>query len=444
MKSSEYNLLNYRDLIEKSWPIILANSSVPLLGLVDTAVIGNVGGVADLGAIALGSLIFSFVYWGFGFLRMSTTGFVADAIGRGEFAETRAVLGRAALLGAGFGITLFALQVPINSMAMELLNGSATTEQRATNYFFIRIWGAPATLITFVFTGTLIGMGRSKLLLASQLFLNGLNIFLDLTLAGGLSLGVKGIALGTVIAEWATVFFVGRILYRELNVSRTDGQKFLEGLLEISALKRMVASNINILVRTLLLILSFAFFTNQSAKFGEVTLAANYLLLQLVSFSAFFLDGYAFVVEGLVGHAKGRNDSIYFDQAVRRTTILAGFTSVTLSLMLFILGDQIISLLTDIQVVRDQSSAMLWLTCLYVLSAFAAFQLDGIFIGVADSRSMRNAALLSTSFFLFFWWSSRGLGVTGLWLSMIAYVVMRAITLLSFYGSVRREIGFKH
>ena len=156
------------------------------------------------------------------------------------------MLGRAAFLGVGLGTALFVLQVPINSLAMELLNGSATTEQRASNYFVIRIWGAPATLITFVFTGTLIGMGRSKLLLASQLFLNGLNIFLDLTLAGGLSLGVKGIALGTVIAEWATVFFVGRILYRELNVSRTDGQQFWEGLFEITALKRMFASNINI------------------------------------------------------------------------------------------------------------------------------------------------------------------------------------------------------
>ena len=156
MKSPDYNSLNYRSLIEKSWPIILANSSVPLLGLVDTAVIGNVGDVADLGAIALGSLIFSFVYWGFGFLRMSTTGFVAETIGKGDFAETLAVLGRAAIFGAGFGVTLFILQLPINSLAMELLNGSVTTEQRAAEYFFIRIWGAPATLITFVFTGTLI------------------------------------------------------------------------------------------------------------------------------------------------------------------------------------------------------------------------------------------------------------------------------------------------
>ena len=441
MKSPDYNSLNYRSLIEKSWPIILANSSVPLLGLVDTAVIGNVGDVADLGAIALGSLIFSFVYWGFGFLRMSTTGFVAETIGKGNFAETLAVLGRAAIFGAGFGVTLFILQLPINSLAMELLNGSVTTEQRAAEYFFIRIWGAPATLITFVFTGTLIGMGRSKLLLVSQLFLNGSNIILDLTLAGALSMGVKGIALGTLIAEWATVIFVGRILCQELNVSRINGQDFLKGLFEMDAFKKMLSSNINILVRTLLLIFSFAFFTNQSAKFGEVTLAANYLLLQLVSFSAFFLDGYAFVVEGLVGYARGRKDLSYFDRAVKRTTILAGLTSSALSLLLIVFGDQIILLLTDIQAVRDQSSVMLWLACIYVLFAFAAFQLDGVFIGVSDSRSMRNAAILSTGFFLFFWWLSKGLEAKGLWLSMIAYVVMRAITLLSFYGSVRNEIG---
>jgi MATE family multidrug resistance protein len=284
-------------------------------------------------------------------------------------------------------------------------------------------------------------MGRSKLLLVSQLFLNGSNIILDLTLAGALSMGVKGIALGTLIAEWATVIFVGRILYQELNVSRINEQDFLKGLFEMDAFKKMLSSNINILVRTLLLIFSFAFFTNQSAKFGEVTLAANYLLLQLVSFSAFFLDGYAFVVEGLVGYARGRKDLSYFDRAVKRTTILAGLTSSALSLFLIVFGDQIILLLTDIQAVRDQSSVMLWLACIYVLFAFAAFQLDGVFIGVSDSRSMRNAAILSTGFFLFFWWLSKGLEAKGLWLSMIAYVVMRAITLLSFYGSVRNEIG---
>ena len=182
--------LAYRRVIGLSWPFILANAAVPLLGLVDTAVIGNLGSAQDLGAIAFGALIFSFVYWGFGFLRMGTTGFVAQAAGASDYLEVRAVLGRSLLLAASLGCFLVALQLPVQWVAFTFLSGSDDVENIAAMYFSIRIWGAPATLVGFVGTGFLVGMGRSKTLLALQLFLNGLNIVLDILLAGVLGLSL--------------------------------------------------------------------------------------------------------------------------------------------------------------------------------------------------------------------------------------------------------------
>ena len=198
--------ITYSYLIRKAWPIILANASVPLLGLVDTAVIGNIGSVEDLGAIAFGALIFSFVYWSFGFLRMGTTGFTAQAAGAGDETEVRAVLGRALLMSVSLGILLILLQWPIRLIAFSLLGGTESVEILASDYFQIRIWGAPATLTNFALMGLLVGLGLSKSLLLVQLFLNTLNILLDVWFAAILELGVAGIALGTVLAEWMTVF----------------------------------------------------------------------------------------------------------------------------------------------------------------------------------------------------------------------------------------------
>ena len=209
--------ISYRYLLQKAWPIILANASVPLLGLVDTAVIGNVGSITDLGAIAFGALIFSFVYWSFGFLRMGTTGFAAQASGAGDEQEVRAVLGRALLIAVCLGMALILIQWPIGLAAFSLLDGSAPVETVAQSYFDIRIWGAPATLSTFALMGLLIGLGKSRTLLIVQLFLNGLNILLDVWFAGILGWGASGIALGTVIAEWTTVLLAGWLVYRTLN-----------------------------------------------------------------------------------------------------------------------------------------------------------------------------------------------------------------------------------
>lgn len=435
--------ISYSLLLQRAWPIILANAAVPLLGLADTAIIGNVGSLADLGAIAFGSLIFSFVYWSFGFLRMGTTGFTAQAAGAGDEQEIRAALGRALLMAGALGVLLIALQWPIASIAFSLLDGSEAVEAVARDYVLTRIWGAPATLAGFACMGLLIGLGYSRQVLILQLFLNGLNIGLDIVFAGVLGLGAVGIALGTVIAEWATLVFAAWLLRRDL-LRRDSSRPFWprQRILSRAALRQTAAANLDIMVRTLLLVFSFAFFVNQSAGFGDVLLAANHILLQLISFSAFFLDGYAFVAESLVGTAKGARQLARFDVAVRRSTLLALGSAILLAAALLWLGDVAVALLTDLPAVRGASLDLRWLAALYVLCSFAAFQLDGIFIGVSYTRAMRNAAFLSLGCFLLAWWLLiERLGIVGLWLAMIIYVLARALALLLYYPALRRSIA---
>ena len=438
--------ISYRYLLTKAWPIILANASVPLLGLVDTAVIGNVGSIEDLGAIAFGALIFSFVYWSFGFLRMGTTGFTAQASGAGDEQEIRAILGRALLIAISLGVFLILLQWPIGLAAFSLLDGSTQVEAVAQEYFNIRIWGAPATLCIFALMGLLIGLGKSKTLLLVQLFLNGLNITLDVWFAGILGWGASGIALGTVIAEWTTVLLAGWLVYRALNQRKLLADAFWPKtkIMDWPALLKTASSNLDIMIRTLILVFSFGFFINQSAKFGDTILAGNHILLQLISFSAFFLDGYAYVVEALVGSSIGAKRRDIFDLAVKRSTILAMITAILLALVIVLLGDIAVMLLTDINVVRLEATQLLPLSALYVLFSCAAFQLDGIFIGASFTRQMRDAAGLSIAVYLIAWWAlSDQFGVQGLWGAMIIYVVARAMALLLFYPSLRRSLEGK-
>ena len=435
--------ISYRYLLQKAWPIILANASVPLLGLVDTAVIGNVGSITDLGAIAFGALIFSFVYWSFGFLRMGTTGFAAQASGAGDQQEVRAVLGRALLIALCLGVVLILIQWPIGLAAFSLLDGSTQVEAVAQEYFDIRIWGAPATLATFALMGLLIGLGKSRTLLIVQLFLNGLNILLDVWFAGILGWGASGIALGTVIAEWTTVLLAGWLVYRTLNERKLLTEVFWPKakIMDLSALLKTASANLDIMLRTLILVFSFAFFINQSAKFGDTVLASNHILLQLIAFSAFFLDGYAFVVEALVGGAIGAKRSDVFDLAVRRSTVLALITAILLALVIALVGDIAVMLMTDISSVRLAANQLLPFAALYVLFSFAAFQLDGIFIGASFTRQMRDAAALSIVVYFIAWWAlSDQHGIQGLWGAMIIYVVARAVALLLFYPSLRRSV----
>lgn len=430
-------------ILRMAWPIILANAAAPLLGLTDTAVLGNMGGTTELGAIAAGSLIFNFVYWSFGFLRMSTTGFTSQAHGAGDPSEVRVVLARSLLLAATIGGALIVLSPLIGRAAFALLGASAAVEASAADYFYVRIWGAPATLATYALTGSFIGLGMSRRLLLTQVLLNGLNLALDLWFAGYLDWGARGIAWGTVISEWMALGFGLWLARGALARSSPDESPFWElgRIFDPEKLKQTFGANADIMLRTLTLLSSFAWFTQESAGFGDAALAANHVLLQFISFSAFFLDGYAFVAESLVGAAIGARQQGRFDRVVRLTTELSLGTACALALAILAGGEATIHGLTVVEVVRQEATRYLPLAAAYVLIGSVTFQLDGIFVGATRTRAMRNASFEALLVFLA---ASSVLtarfGNMGLWIAFCMHVAARALTLAMRLPALRRSI----
>lgn len=433
---------NHRTITRLAIPIMLANASAPLLGLADTAVIGRTASARELGAIALGALVFSFVYWSFGFLRMGTTGFVAQAMGAGNHREARLVLLRALLLGLGTGLVLLVLQPLIAWVALQTLGASEEVEALVSDYFFIRIWGAPATLCTFALMGTLIGLGHTRKLLLTQLFLNGVNICLNLFFVLHLDLAVKGIALGTLIAEWTAFGLALWLVSGSLGLG-TGLTRFIrtawKEVTRKGPLLAMLKTNSDIMIRTLALLSGFAWFANQGAKFGDTTLAANHVLLQFISLSAFFLDGFAYVVEMLAGRALGAQDRDRFARDLKHATQLAGGTALLLALLVGLGGEAAIEFLTTDPAVRRIASTHLPFAAIYITVSFVAFQLDGVFIGATRSREMRDASILSLLIFigaemlLTSWMGNRGL-----WTAFVVYVLVRGITLSVFLPRLLR------
>jgi MATE family multidrug resistance protein len=434
---------SYRQILMLAAPIILANSATPLLGLVDTAVIGNTADTISLGAIALGSLIFNFVYWGFGFLRMSTTGFVAQAAGKNDNPEILAITLRALVLGSSIGACLILLQWPIISLSLTFLGASAGVESIAQQYFNIRIWGAPATLATYVLMGYFIGQGQSRLLLLVQVVLNGLNIVLDIVLAGYFQMGAQGIALGTVLAEWITLFIALALVIQHLQKQHAITANHLDWPQIFNRVKilPLLHANGNLMIRTLFLLLGFAVFTDQGARFGDATLAANHILLQFISFSAFFLDGFAFASESLVGKALGAKNKALFMTVVKRSSILAAAAAQILALFIIVFGALLIQQLTDIESIRTQAQQYLWFCAAYVSVSFAAFQLDGLFIGTTTTRSLRNASVLSSlGFLILCYFLTQHYGNHGLWSAFIFFVILRALFLGSKFHTITAKL----
>ena len=435
--------LTRADVARKAWPIILANASVPLLGLVDTAVIGHYGSTTDLGALALGALLFNFIYWSFGFLRMSTTGFVAQADGAGDAAEVRAALARPLLMGLALGVCIWLLQWPLAAGWFAMMDASAAVAGTGAEYFAARVWGAPAALALYALCGALVGLGHGRALLGVQLLLNGLNAGLDVYLAGILGLGARGIGLGTAVAEWTTCVVAALVVWRILRARHVDGEPFLPWarIGDRDRLRRTLAANGDIMVRTLCLLAGFAWFARQGAALGDSTLAANHLLLQLVSFSAFFLDGFAYVAEAQVGAAVGARDRGGLRRAVRLTSELAVATAALLAAALWLAGIPLVDLLTSLADVGAVARAHLPWVALYVLLSVAAFQLDGVFIGATRTRQMRNAGLVSLAVFLAAASpATAAWGNHGLWAAFVLFVVARALALLPAWRGLEQSL----
>ncbi len=412
---------------------------MPLLGAVDTAVMGHLPHAYYLGAVAIGATVIQFIYWGFGFLRMGTTGLTAQAYGANQPAEVRANFQRAAILGLVISLFLWALQYPIINVALHLFEASTQVEELARAYFNIRIWSAPAVLINYCLIGWFIGIHNTRLAFIVQVWMNLINIVLDLLFVLGFGWGVEGVAAATVIAEISAAL-LGWLLYRrqtKIMGSNHEPIKLIDG----TKLRRMIAINADIFIRTFCLIFAFAFFTAQAAKFGDAVLAANAVLLQFLHFLSFGLDGFAQAAEALVGQALGAKDRSAFKIAVRTSTIWAVGISITYAIVYWVFGPLIIDLLTDIESVRVVAKeAVIWLVFLPVIGVWP-YMLDGIFIGATRSADMRNGMIISLAIFavaIFF--LKAEFGYHGLWFALTIFMAARGITLGVVYPRIEKNI----
>lgn len=424
-------------IVSIAWPIILSNISTPLLGLVDTAVIGNLGNAALIGGIAIAGVIFSFLYWGFGFLRMGTTGLVAQAIGADDYTQARTTFYRAAGLASLIGFALILFQYPILKFALALIDGSHEVEAAAATYVQIRIWSAPLNLMSLAIIGYLLGTQSSRQILLIQVVLNGTNILLDILFVVGFELGVAGVAYATLIAEFIAFILGGFIVFRNISQQSDNARVSMTDLLDVTSLKHMFAVNRDLLIRTLCLIFAFALFTNQGAKSGDVLLATNAILMQFVSFAAFFLDGFALAGESLVGHAKGAKSRSALQRVIRHVFELGIMTACALSLVFFCLGEIIISYLTNVpEIIEASNEYLIWVYLAPVTSVWC-YILDGIFIGATRTNEMRNAMLASLGIYLVAYFSLEPLlGNHGLWLSLIIYFLARGASLAYYLPTI--------
>jgi multidrug resistance protein, MATE family len=416
-------------------PIILSNVSVPMLGAVDTAVIGHLPDPAYLGGVAIGAMIFNFLYWGFGFLRMGTTGFVAQAAGAGDAAELRAILGRALLLAIAIALVLIVAQGAIGQAALTLTDASPAVESSAATFFAVRIWSAPATLANYVLLGWLLGTQRAKAALVLQLVMNGVNVVLDLWFVIGLGWGVPGVAAATAIAEYVAAALGLWLILRTLP----DGRWEMPRILDRARILALLRVNRDIFLRTLCLIFAFAWFTQAGARLGDVTLAANAVLLNFQSIMAFALDGFAFAAEALVGGAVGARDRRAFVEAVRAAALFSLVFAVLFTAVYAGLGHWMIDRLTDLVTVRQAAYRYLpWLIVSPLISVWS-FLLDGIYIGATRTVEMRNGMIIALVAYL----AAAALlvpqwGNHGLWLAFTVLMVARAVPLAAWYPRLLR------
>jgi len=415
--------------------MIFSNVTTPLIGAVDTAVIGQLGAAHLIGAVAIGATIFTFFYWAFGFLRMGTTGLTAQSSGAERRREVLATLYRALLVAGAAGGAIILLQVPIAELAFSLMGASPDVETAARSYFAIRIWSAPAALANYALVGWFIGLGRAGMAFRLQLLLNLTNIALDSLFVLGFGWGVAGVAAGTLIAETGAAMIGLIVALGGANRLRLRAWRVFNA----GKLKRMLSVNGDIMIRTLGLLFAFSFFTAQGARAGDLILAANAVLLHFLSVSAYFLDGVAYATEALTGKAIGARDPRRFADAVRLSSMWAAVLSIGVGLAFWAGGGAVIDLMTVNETVRALAREYLVWAAVSPIIGVACFQLDGIFIGATQTRDMRNMMLVSLGIYLLGWAVMTPLyGNHGLWAALMLLFTARALTLGCRLAALKR------
>jgi MATE family multidrug resistance protein len=407
-----------------------------MVGIIDTALMGNLGSLSYLSATSVAANLFSMIFWSFGFLRMGTVGMVSQANGRNDYTEILNIVVRNLLFVLAISITIILLQNLILSLSLKIFDLSEATRNLYEQYFKIRVYSAPGELTLYIITGLFVGLQKTKTSSLAVGFFSILNILLSIVLVTKFDLNIKGVAYGTLFSALITsiIFLIYMFWYLSKYTKITIN---FAQIFNLKKIKNIFNINLNIFIRTILLTFSFLWFTYLGTQIGENYVAANAILINLVFLSAFILDAYAFSTEGIVGYSLGKKDLNLFKNIVKNSFILSSISGLIISIIFFFTNNLVINLMSDINEIRELSSSYaVWLIILPVISSFC-YQFDGIFIGASQTKELRNAMIFSVfSYLLISILLIKFLFNTGIWISLCIFMILRAVSLFYYLDKI--------
>ena len=429
-------------ILKLSIPIFFANLAIPLVGIIDTALMGNLGNLSYLSATSIAANLFSMIFWSFGFLRMGTVGMVSQALGQNNYPEILNVVLRNLLFVLIVSALIFVSQLFILNLSLKIFNLSELTKELYTQYFIIRIYSAPGELTLYIITGLFVGLQKTKISSLAVGFFSILNIFLSIILVTKFDLNIRGVAYGTLFSALITsvIFLIYTFSYLgKITTIKID----IANILNLEKMKKIFNINFNIFVRTILLTFSFLWFTYLGTQIGEDFVAANAILINLVFLSAFILDAYAFSTEGMIGYSLGKKDFKLFKTIVKNSFILSSLTGLFISIIYFFINENVINLMSDIEEIRKLSlSYVIWLILLPFIASFC-YQFDGIFIGSSQTKELRNAMIFSVFFYLLISIIlTKYLFNTGVWISLCLFMILRGLSLFYYLDRIYKRFNF--
>jgi len=423
-------------ILKLSIPIFFANLAIPLVGIIDTGLMGNLGNLSYLSATSIAANLFSMIFWSFGFLRMGTVGLVSQAYGKNDYSEIFNIVLRNLIFVLTIFIILILLQNHIFRLSLNIFELSITTEKFYKDYFQIRIWSAPGELTIYIITGLFVGLQKTKISSLAVGLFSILNIILSIIFVVKFDLNIKGVAYGTLFS--ALIITISFLIYTFWYLNKMSRIKIkIADLINLKKVKNIFNINLDIFIRTMLLTFSFLWFTYLGSQIGEDYIAANAILINLVFLSAFILDAYAFSTEGLVGYSLGKNDIHFFKKIIKNSFILSSITGLIISIIYFLINKFAIQLMSNIEDIKSLSSSYsIWLIIMPLISSFC-YQFDGIFIGASQTKELRNAMIFSAFLYLIISLVlSDFLGNTGIWISLCIFMILRALSLYFYLDRI--------
>jgi multidrug resistance protein, MATE family len=423
-------------ILKLSIPIFFANLAIPLVGIIDTALMGNLGNLSYLSATSVAANLFSMIFWSFGFLRMGTVGMVSQALGKNNYKEILNIILRNLFFVLIISTFIIFLQYFILNLSLQIFELTDLTKEFYTQYFKIRIYSAPGELTLYIITGLFVGLQKTKISSFAVGFFSILNIALSIFFVKIYNLDIRGVAYGTLISALITslLFLAYTFVYLRKHTQLSFN---LHELSNLNKIKNIFNINFNIFIRTILLTFSFLWFTYLGSQIGEDFIAANAILINLVFLSAFILDAYAFSTEGIVGYSLGKQDLNLFKTILKNSFILSSLTGFIISIIYLFINEWVINLMSDIAEIRSLSSSYaIWLIIMPFIASFC-YQFDGIFIGVSQTKELRNAMIFSVTIYLIIsiiltnFYSN-----TGVWISLCIFMILRALSLFYYMDKI--------